>query len=131
MTQRKEYKNRMTAKPIDEELQLDYFINKVTDFYCEQICRLVGATKKEIMSGSRMIHIATARHALCYALRTYHGNIITLQAIGKLLGRHHTSVIHSLKSVDPYLPNWRFINKIKRMTDDDLLAILQPENQTI
>ncbi len=131
MTQRKEYKKRMIAKPIDEELQLDYFINKVTDFYCEQICRLVGATKKEIMSGSRMIHIATARHALCYALRTYHGNIITLQAIGKLLGRHHTSVIHSLKAVDPYLPNWRFINKIKRMTDDDLLAILQPENQTI
>jgi len=131
MTQKKIYKKRMTAKPIDEELRFNYFIDKIADFYSDQICRLVGTTKKEMMSGSRMLHISTGRHALCYVLRTYHGNIVTLQSIANLLGRHHTSVIHSVQAVDPYLPNWRFINKIKRMTDDDLLAILQPENKTI
>jgi chromosomal replication initiation ATPase DnaA len=126
---KKEYKKRMTAQPLEQELQFSYFLNKISDFYCEQITRLVGTTKKEMMSGSRMIHITTGRHALCYVMRTYHGNIVTLQSIATLLGRHHSSIIHSVNAVDPYLPNWRFINKIKRMTDDDLLAILQPETQ--
>ena len=55
MTQKKKYKKRMTAKPIDEELRFNYFIDKISDFYSDQICKLVGTTKKEMMSGSRML----------------------------------------------------------------------------
>lgn len=132
MGQRKPYKKRKIALYLktNEEIDFDYFLNKISDFYCEQIKCLVGATKKEILSSSRMMHITTGRHALCYAMRTYHGNVITYQSIAKLLGKHHTSIVHSVQIVNPYLPYWRFVNKIKRMPDDDLLAILQTENET-
>ena len=45
MTQKKKYKKRMTAKPIDEELRFNYFIDKISDFYSDQICKLVAGTE--------------------------------------------------------------------------------------
>lgn len=60
--------------------------------------RLFGVTKAEIIGPGRQRHIAEARQAAAYALRTRYQSL-SLVEIGRLLGRRdHTTIIWAIKA---------------------------------
>jgi len=99
----------------------DYIFIQLTN----RIERATGVTIDQIRSRSKKAHIVAARHALCWYLRMYHGNMFTLEYIGKLINRHHTSV-----SVAVQVASWAIANKeqrIKFILNLDSLVYICPQ----
>ena len=99
----------------------DYIIIQLLN----RIERAIGVTFDEICSTTRKANVVTARHTFCWYLRTKHGSIFTLDYIGKLINRDHTSVIHAVRVVD-----WAIANKDRRykfILNLDSLAYICPQ----
>jgi chromosomal replication initiation ATPase DnaA len=68
-------------------------INAVKD-----VVMLVGnITEKQLKAQYRKQEVVAARNVFCYLC--YHRKLITLSTIAKYLGKHHSSVIYSIKIV--------------------------------
>lgn len=63
----------------------DMVIEIAAEHYC---------TVEELLGGSRLMHVAKARRAMCKRLR---GIGMSYPAIGRLLGQHHTTILESCK----------------------------------
>ena len=67
----------------------------------EAVVNVSGVTGEKILGKRRDKDIASARHIFCYLGRS-HTNA-SLEAIGKFLGKDHTTVINSIKVVNDML----------------------------
>ena len=71
--------------------------DKSIEEYIQDFCQMLDVTEEELMSKSRVRHVADSRAILGYILITYFK--LSLTNTGKLLNRHHSSVIHYRKIV--------------------------------
>ena len=62
------------------------------------VAEIVGVKKSDIESNGRQKDKVIARHIACYYLYNVFG--MTLTQIGKMLKKHHSSVIHALREHD-------------------------------
>jgi chromosomal replication initiation ATPase DnaA len=69
----------------------------------------LGITYDQIKGKTKAHEIITARHTFCWYLYRRHRYAFTLSAIGKLINRHHTSIMHAIQEVD-----WAIENKEPR-----------------
>jgi hypothetical protein len=67
------------------------------------ISKTLGISTASIKSFSRKRDLANARHITIYMLRNYTG--LSLSKIGKMVNRHHTTVMHSIKVTKIYQEN--------------------------
>jgi chromosomal replication initiation ATPase DnaA len=68
----------------------------------EAVVEVTGVPSYQVIGKSRMKEIAMARHLFCYMARM-HTNASQL-AIGEFLGgRHHSTVIHSIRTANDML----------------------------
>jgi chromosomal replication initiation ATPase DnaA len=68
----------------------------------EAVVEVTGVPSYQVIGKSRMKEIAMARHLFCYMARL-HTNA-SLLAIGEFLGgRHHSTVIHSIRTANDML----------------------------
>lgn len=91
------------------------FVNPEKAF--RTIEKVLGVSKAKIRSRSRKRDIVIARHIYSYMLKKY--TSLTLKDIAKSLGgRHHTSIINSIKIIEGFLyindPIVSVINKVKK-----------------
>ena len=61
-------------------------------------CRTFGLTREEVAGRKRIQPIARARHAFCLAARKLTDTPLT--GIGAIIGRDHTTVMHSIKAAE-------------------------------
>lgn len=85
----------MTAGYITAELKFD---GDLCHTIIAPICRRNGVTMAEVLGYSRKRGIVRARHDAMYAVRTLTG--MTLEAIGDVFHRDHTTVVHAIKAVE-------------------------------
>jgi chromosomal replication initiation ATPase DnaA len=78
---------------------------------------ITGVTFEEICTGNRKAEVTRARHALMWYLYRRHHYKYSLTAIGIMLNRHHTSVMHAIQEVDWAIenkePRFKFIQTIE------------------
>lgn len=88
---------RITKEVIDSEKAYtpDYIIAKIADYY--------NITPEEIMGKSKIKNVSNARHIAIYLIRSLTG--LTLEDIGKVFGRDHSTVLHSIRKVEESLPS--------------------------
>jgi hypothetical protein len=70
----------------------------------DAVSRVTGINQNEIIKKNRSRKLLYPRQAICYILKSYYG--YTYKAIGRLFDQHHTSVMHSVSSIESML----FIN---------------------
>lgn len=66
--------------------------------YLSLVCKWYGVTIDEVMSIKKTSRVVIARQSLHYLLRNVEK--MTLSEVGRLTGRDHTSVMHSLSTID-------------------------------
>lgn len=64
----------------------------------EAVVSVSGVPGEKILGKRRDRDISTARHIFCYLSRSH--TVASLDAIGKFLGRDHTTVINSIRVVN-------------------------------
>jgi len=75
------------------------------------VCKYYGVSEKEIISRSRVRHVVSARHMICYFARLYTN--LTLKETSKLIGkRDHTTVIHAVGKINDQI-SLPFDNQVK------------------
>jgi len=62
------------------------------------VAETVGVRKSDIPGNCRQKDLAAARHLVCYYLYSVFG--LSLTKIGKMLNKHHSTVIHALRQHD-------------------------------
>jgi chromosomal replication initiation ATPase DnaA len=62
------------------------------------VSETVGVRKSDIQGNCRKKDLAAARHLVCYYLYNVFG--LSLTRIGKILNKHHSTVIHALRQHD-------------------------------
>ena len=60
------------------------------------VCSEFGVSKEDVLSKDRRREYAYPRHMIAYLLRTH--TSLGLKQIGAVLGRHHTTIIASLRT---------------------------------
>jgi hypothetical protein len=70
----------------------------------EAVSIVTGINQEEIIKKNRSRKLLYPRQAICYFLKSYYG--YTYKAIGRHFNQHHTSVMHSVSSIESML----FIN---------------------
>jgi hypothetical protein len=65
---------------------------------CEAVKNVTGYNINELTKKNRSRKFLYPRQIIAYFLRTYHN--YTFKAIGKLFNQHHTSVMHSIESIE-------------------------------
>ena len=68
------------------------------EHYLSLVCKWYGVTIDEVMSIDKTSRVVIARQSLHYLLRNVEK--LTLKEVGRLTGRDHTSVMHSLSTID-------------------------------
>lgn len=63
----------------------------------EVVTERTGVTRKQILTGTKEKHIATARQTVCWLMRLRKH---TFQQIAKLIGTHHGTAIHACKVIN-------------------------------
>lgn len=69
--------------------------NLSPDMIIETVARVTGITRRELLGFDRHAEIAAARHVLAYLLYTDYK--ATLVAVAEMTGRHHSTIINSLR----------------------------------
>lgn len=67
----------------------------------EICCNYFGVTEKEVRGWRRFRRIVTARQVFFYLLKKF--TKLTLTGIGKEFNRDHTTIIHSIKTVNGFI----------------------------
>ena len=80
-------------------LKDDHFDNLL-----EAVQSVTGIKKENIIKKNRSRKLLYPRQVICYILKSYYE--YTYKAIGRLFNQHHTSVMHSVSSIETML----FIN---------------------
>ncbi|MBR3554572.1 MAG: chromosomal replication initiator protein DnaA [Oscillospiraceae bacterium] len=88
---------RITKEIIDSEKAYapEFIIGKVADFY--------GISSEEVIGKGKTKDVANARQISTYLIRKLTGQ--TLEQIGEVMGRDHTTVLHSIRKVEENLQN--------------------------
>ncbi len=88
---------RITKGIIDSEKAYapEFIIGKVADFY--------GISSEEVIGKGKTKDVANARQISTYLIRKLTGQ--TLEQIGEVMGRDHTTVLHSIRKVEENLQN--------------------------
>ena len=88
---------RITKEIIDSEKAYapEYIIGKVADFY--------DISPEEVIGKGKTKDVANARQISTYLIRKLTGQ--TLEQIGEVMGRDHTTVLHSIRKVEENLQN--------------------------
>ena len=88
---------RITKEIIDSEKAYapEFIIGKVADFY--------GISSEEVIGKGKTKDVANARQISTYLIRKLTG--LTLEQIGEVMGRDHTTVLHSIRKVEENLQN--------------------------
>lgn len=73
------------------------------------VCSQYDITAEQLVSSGHTWHQADARAMLSYILRTHCG--MTLAKIGRLIHRHHSTVICNVRKVDLWLHNPKIFAK--------------------
>ena len=86
---------QITKEIIDSEKAYapEYIIEKIADYY--------NITPDEIIGKGKTRNVANARQMSIYLIRKLTGQ--TLEDIGKLIGRDHSTVLHSIRKVEESL----------------------------
>ncbi len=87
----------ITKEIIDSEKAYapEYIIGKVADFY--------DISPEEVIGKGKTKDVANARQISTYLIRKLTGQ--TLEQIGEVMGRDHTTVLHSIRKVEENLQN--------------------------
>lgn len=86
--------------------------NLSPDMIIDTVARVTGLTRRELLGFDRHADIAAARHVLSFLLYTdYRAN---LGAVGRLTGRHHTTVMNSLDHFKKPDPDARLLDLVTR-----------------
>ena len=82
----------ITKEIIDSEKAYapDYIINKIADYY--------NVTPEEIIGKGKTRNVANARQMSIFLIRKLTG--LTLEQIGDVIGRDHSTVLHSIRKVE-------------------------------
>ena len=88
---------RITKEIIDSEKAYapEYIIGKVADFY--------DISPEDVIGKGKTKDVANARQISTYLIRKLTGQ--TLEQIGEVMGRDHTTVLHSIRKVEENLQN--------------------------
>ena len=88
---------RITKEVIDSEKAFtpEYIISKIADYF--------NITSEDILGKSKIKTVANARQIAIYLIRSLTG--LTLDNIGKVFGRDHSTILHSIRKVEDALPN--------------------------
>ena len=86
-------------------MNTEHIINQLTN----QLQQHIGITYDQIKGKVQTREIVTARHAFAWYLYRRHRYAFNLSSIGKLLNKHHTSIMHAIQEVD-----WAIENKNPR-----------------
>lgn len=86
-----------------EVLELRLTANALTDDRCawrvvESVCRDIGIAPAEVFTRTRTARLVLGRAVIFKALREY--GRMTFESIGKLSGRTHGAIMHSISSLD-------------------------------
>ena len=94
-------------------MNTEYTINQLSS----KLEKKLDITYEQIQGKTQTHQIITARHAFAWYLYRRHRYAFTLSAIGKLINRHHTSVMHAIQEVDWAIennnPRFKFILTIE------------------
>jgi hypothetical protein len=74
------------------------------------IARAYFVTLDDIKSKSRSQRLVEPRFAICYAIRKASGH--STSVIGRMVGRHHTSVLHALKAFQERLDRGQSLDPV-------------------
>ena len=87
---------RITKEVIDSEKTYtpDYIITKIADYF--------NISPEDILGKSKIKNIANARQIAVYLIRKLTG--LTLEDIGKVFDRDHSTILHSIRKVEDSLP---------------------------
>jgi chromosomal replication initiation ATPase DnaA len=66
-----------------------------------EICKVYNVTPAMVISNSRKMEYTAPRHLFCYILRFHYG--MKVVAIGRILIKDHTTVLHACKTIEYYL----------------------------
>jgi chromosomal replication initiator protein len=70
------------------------------DEILEAICMKYGIEIRQMKGKRRDYNIVEARHLLCYVLNSDNYLRMYLREIGELLNRHHSTIIHSIQTIE-------------------------------
>ena len=73
-------------------------IPQIVDEVLEIVCGYFGVTREQIISHKRTRNLVLSRHICFFVLR--HRFNLTLNEIGQLFRRDHTTIMHGLKNVN-------------------------------
>lgn len=90
--------NYMCVPGIKEEYKAPILRVVTPEKIIEAVCGHLKLTEKDVLSRSRYKERVYARHIIFYLLRKK--TKITLKAAGELLHRDHTTVIHSIETLE-------------------------------
>ena len=76
-------------KLLDAPLGVDSLIQRAADLY--------GVAVVDILAGSRALQVTKARQSAAWLLR---GQGMSLPEVGRVLGVHHTTVLHACRKID-------------------------------
>ena len=87
---------RITKEVVDSEKAYapEYIIGKIAEYY--------NVMPEEITGKGKTKNISSARQIAIYLIRSMTG--MTLEDIGKIFGRDHSTVLHSIRKVEESLP---------------------------
>jgi chromosomal replication initiation ATPase DnaA len=71
--------------------------HKRLDEILAQVCEQTGISEADIVSGSRIMEIVTARQVFCHVARK---SGFTIRAIAKRINRDHSTVSNSIKAIE-------------------------------
>jgi hypothetical protein len=98
--------------------------NKELYYYAEVVHRWTGVTLRQIQSRDRHADYVTARHCLMYILR-FRAKL-TLEEIGRLLRRHHSTVYHAIGVIEDYqriTKQYLWLDKVRPFKNHNVMPL--------
>ena len=93
-------------------------------------CKTLGISKKLLLSSSRNHQLVTTRVVIARILRSYN---LTLDSIGQLLRKNHSTIIYYLKVFETYNESQTykfFVETLKTLAKKyDILQIEEPDSE--
>lgn len=104
----------------DEKTEMAIY-NSQSSHVIEAVEQATGITLEQLKSDDRHRAIADVRHIAIYLIRF--NTTLSVVQIGKIFGRDHSTVLHSLNAYDRYMNrDDRFTDLQKKIMDKFLLA---------
>ena len=95
-------------------------MNKVYSDAVDFVSNLIGVAPIEMMEKNRRSELALARHSLAYYMRRH--THLGFKRIGELMvGRHHATVIHAVKSIEDFIKIYPHIQRYYDIADECLI----------